>query len=83
MYAQKQEEQTSFNLKKSVVVGLFAILALAGLMNSYGIDTFSAIISSIFHAIIDYVVLIFVVFLLLTIFSAPIWVKRLFSYGGK
>jgi hypothetical protein len=66
-------------LKRAVAYSLFLVIALFGLLDSYGMDVISEIMSSIFHAVIDFVVLLFVIGIFLAIFSAPIWVKKIFG----
>ena len=65
--------------KQLLVAPFVLILALFGLGAGYGFDVFGDIVSGLFHEIIDVVILLFIVGIFLTLFSAPLWIRRVFG----
>jgi len=78
-----QEQQTEKRSFTSVfAVGFVVLLGFIGLMDDLGIGWLNYYAADIFQQIIDYIVLIFVIGILLVIFTAPKWIKRLLYWGA-
>lgn len=71
------KEKDSFNLSRAGTYVFATILALLGLMDDYGIGVLNEIVSKLYHALLDFVVLVFVISIILAIFTAPVWVRKI------
>lgn len=69
----------SNNLLSILIVSLLVLLAMIGVMDDFGAGVLNYTVSLLIHQFIDYIVLIFAIGLLLTLFAARGWVRRLLT----
>ena len=63
-------------------LALIGTLGFLGLFDDLGLGWLNYYIADILQNIIDYVIFIFIIAILFGLFSAPIWVRRLLTWGS-
>lgn len=69
----------SNNLVSILTVSLLVLLAIIGVMDDFGAGVLNYTVSLLVHQFIDYIVLMFAVGLLLALFAARGWIRRLLT----